>query len=386
MDASAPHRGRDWDTAGRAARPQKQREAACRGRPKGGKDMATYREFRAQAARRRRKRALQRFLIFILAAALIFGLAWVIVRFIGPEEGLPDGLPGLPLSSSSGAASQPGAPSGSMDAGAQGASPSVLAPLPMQQVVDAGDMSWNTMGPVEQTVNAEITSPDYRMIALPENGVVDLSFFDTATFVGDSLTQGLELYTTGLPNAHYCAYKGTGPSAIVDGATLTNAAGVQQVALDALVESAPDTVYVLLGTNTLVNAGENAESSFIAYYGRMIEMMRERLDPRVRIYIQAIPPTRPEVAAGKPGLANDRIRRVNNQLAALALETGCGFVDLQEALADAEGNLNPEYAAKDGIHMNPTGYQAWVDYLCRHTIYDKRNPYLFGSPYYIEGA
>lgn len=277
--------------------------------------MATYREFRAQAARRRRKRAARRFLIFILAAAIIFGLAWVIVRVIGPEEGvLPDALPGLPLSASSGADPSSGAESGGLDAGAQGASPSVLAPLPMQQTVDAGDMSWNTMGPVEQTVNFEITSPDYRMIALPENGVVDQSFFDTATFLGDSLTQGLELYTTGLPNAHYCAYKGTGPSAIVDGATLTTAAGVQQVALDALVESAPDVVYVLLGTNTLVSTGENAENSFLAYYGRMIEMMQERLDPRVRIYIQAIPPTRPEVAAGKPGLANDRIRRINNQV------------------------------------------------------------------------
>lgn len=348
--------------------------------------MATYREFRAQAARRRRKRAAQRFLIFILAAAIIFGLAWVIVRVIGPEEGLPDESAGLPLAASSGAASQPNAEPDSMDAGAQGASPSVLAPLPMQQVVETGDMSWNTMGPVEQTVNFEITSPDYRMIALPENGVVDQSFFDTATFLGDSLTQGLELYTTGLPNAHYCAYKGTGPSAIVDGATLTTAAGEQQVALDALAQSAPDVVYVLLGTNTLVSTGENAENSFLAYYGRMIEMMQERLDPRVRIYIQAIPPTRPEVASSKPGLANDRIRRINNQLAQLALEKGCAFVDLQEALADPEGNLNAEYAARDGIHMNPTGYQAWVDYLCRHTVYDKRNPYLYGSPYYIEGA
>lgn len=356
--------------------------------------MATYREFRAQAARRRRRRMARRLLVLLIAAVMILGLAWVIVRLIGPEEA-PGGLPGLPLAASSGAdsasGSAPGADGGDAETppesgGAQGASPSILAPLPMQTAVDAGDMSWNTMGPVQQGADYTITSPDYRMISLPENGVVDTSFFDTATFLGDSLTQGLELYTTGLPNAHYCAYKGTGPSAIVDGATLTNAAGAQQVALDALAESLPDNVYILLGTNTLVNASESAENSFLAYYGKMIDMMRERLDPRVRIYIQAIPPTRPEVAASKPGLANDRIRRINNQLAALALEKGCAFIDLQEALADAEGNLNAEYAAGDGIHMNPTGYQAWVDYLCRHTVYDKRNPYLYGSPYYIEGA
>ena len=58
-------------------------------------------------------------------------------------------------------------------------------------------------------------------------------------------------------------------------------------------------------------------------------------------------------------------------------------MDLQECLADEEGNLRADYAASDGIHLNPTGYQAWVDYLARHTAYDKRNPYLYGSPYYI---
>lgn len=352
--------------------------------------MATYREFRAQAARRRRKRAMRRLLVLFIALLVIFGLAWVIVKLIGPEEtGPADSLPGLPLASSNGGEGEGGDASSAPDDGApvsQGPSPSILAPLPMQQAVDAGDMSWNSMGPVEQTVNFEIVNPDYRMIALPENGVVNTSFFDTATFLGDSLTQGLALYSTGLPNAHYCAYKGTGPSAIVDGATLANHKLENEVALDALVASQPDNVFVLLGTNTLVNASENAENSFLAYYRRMIEMMQERLDPRVRIYIQAIPPTRPEVANSKPGLANDRIRRINNQLAAISLEMGCYFIDLQETLADADGNLNAEYAAADGIHMNSTGYQAWVDYLCRHTVYDKRSPYLYGSPYYIEGA
>lgn len=359
--------------------------------------MATYREFRAQAARRRRQRTARRLLVLLIAAVMILGLAWVIVRLIGPEEA-PGGLPGLPLASSGADSAASTADSGTdgessensetppQSGGAQGASPSILAPLPMQTTVEPGDMSWNTMGPVQQGADYTITSPDYRMISLPENGVVDISFFDTATFLGDSLTQGLELYTTGLPNAHYCAYKGTGPSAIVDGVTLTRADKQTEVALDALAASQPDNVYILLGTNTLVNASESAENSFLAYYDRMIDMIRERLDPRVRLYIQAIPPTRPEVAASKPGLANDRIRRINNQLAALALQKGCAFIDLQEALADAEGNLNAEYAANDGIHMNPTGYQAWVDYLCRHTVYDKRNPYLYGSPYYIEDA
>jgi len=51
------------------------------------------------------------------------------------------------------------------------------------------------VGPVKQTINDfEIISPDHRMLQLPENGSVDLSYFEDAVFVGDSLTDGLRIY------------------------------------------------------------------------------------------------------------------------------------------------------------------------------------------------
>ena len=41
---------------------------------------------------------------------------------------------------------------------------------------------------------------------------------------------------------------------------------------------------------------------------------------------------------------------------------------LWEALADDNGDLKAEYAQKDGIHIKPEGYTAWVDYLCTHRV------------------
>lgn len=43
------------------------------------------------------------------------------------------------------------------------------------------------------------TALDFRMAALPASAPVEKSWFAQASFVGDSLTQGLQIYDTGLP-------------------------------------------------------------------------------------------------------------------------------------------------------------------------------------------
>ena len=84
---------------------------------------------------------------------------------------------------------------------------------------------------------------------------------------------------------------------------------------------------------------------------------------------QSVTPVRPEVAAkkGHEGLNRDRLCRINDELAAVALEKNCYFLNLWEVLADENGDLKAEYAQPDGYHLKPEGYTAWVDYLCSHT-------------------
>lgn len=344
--------------------------------------MATYREFYEETRRRRRQRTLRRVLALVVTAAVILALAWVIVKIIGPEEPEVGGLPADPV-----AADQSTASSGSEEPAASGeAQPasqgSVLAPLPMQSMTPR-DQSWNTVGPVEQTLDYTISAPDSRLISLPANGVVDLSYFDTVTFLGDSISQSFAVYTPELHGTKVAAI-GAGPKTVVDGTAVPLEKGGEPVnMLETVVASQPDNLYILMGTNTLVNTGN--DDQYLAYYGKMLDMLKERLDPRVNIYVQAITPVRPDVVQKKAGLENNRLRAINSRLAALALEKGCYFLDLQEVFADADGNMREDFAAPDGIHLNKQGTQAWVEYLCSHTAYNKRNPYLYGSPYYIEG-
>ena len=238
------------------------------------------------------------------------------------------------------------------------------------------DASWRTLS-YENSTALQVqtradgsTAMDFRLASMPvtESEPVDLSYFDSAVFLGDSLTQGLQIYDTGLPNAHYCAYRGVGPNAVVNGTTCTRIDGVQEVPLEALASYAPKSVYILLGTNVLTQ--DTDYTSFLNYYSLMLDNIRALL-PDADIYVQSITPVRPEVSAGAghSGMYGARFIRVNNDLAALAVEKGCYFLDLWEVLADANGDLKAEYAQPDGYHLLPEGYAAWVSYLRTHVAH-----------------
>ena len=108
------------------------------------------------------------------------------------------------------------------------------------------DNTWNTVQyapartlSVQSLSDGSGTALDFRMAALPQSTAVDRSWFSDVSFVGDSLTQGLQLYEEGLQNAMFCAYRCVGPNVIVNGATCRRADGETEVPLDALTAQQP---------------------------------------------------------------------------------------------------------------------------------------------------
>ena len=239
----------------------------------------------------------------------------------------------------------------------------------LQEITE--DNTWNTLQyastrplTVQTLSTGTTTALDFRMAALPRTAPVEKSWFSQVSFVGDSLTQGMQMYDTGLPGAMFCAYRGVGPNAIVNGTSCKRADGVAEVPLDALTAQQPKAVYLLLGTNVL--GTDSDYTSFLTYYRLMLDMISQAL-PNTKIYVQSITPVRPEVSQKSSGLYKERLCEINDALSAIALEKGCTFLNLWEALADENGDLIEEYAQPDGYHLLPAGYDAWVDYLCTHT-------------------
>ena len=276
---------------------------------------------------------------------------------------------------------------------ANGTAQNILAPLPMQGGADssadstapAADgtaaVTLEQFGPARQTAGAySVRAYDSSVIRQPACGQVDLSYFSDAAFLGDSLTVGFSDYSINLGGALICGYTGVGPDAIVNRSAVKSSVRGPEVALDVLAAAQPKKLYILLGTNTLTTVG--AADRFLAYYGQMLDVLRQTLGEGCVIYVQSIPPVRPEAAVEKPGLASDIIRSVNEQLALLAADKGCVYLDLWETLADGEGNLKEVLAAPDGVHVSAgNGYGAWVTYLRNHAKYSADNAWTPGSAY-----
>ncbi len=245
----------------------------------------------------------------------------------------------------------------------------VQGPTIFQQELQSSE--WNTISytPARrltvQTTSAGSTAMDFRLAALDRTTAVDRSYFANVCFLGASLTQGMQLSSRGLPEASFCAYRGANPSVVVNGTTCTRSAGGTEVPMEVLTARQPPVLYILLCTNALNRDGDY--SSFLTYYRLMLDMISQAL-PNTQIYVQSITPVRPEVRNSHPGLYKERLCEINNELAAIALEKNCVFLNLWEALADDNGDLKAEYAQPDGIHIKPEGYPAWVEYLATHTV------------------
>ena len=286
------------------------------------------------------------------------------------------------------------------EAASSGMAENILAPLPMQGAAnsaagesgtegsadstgDAGAVAvtLEQFGPARQTAGAySVKAYDSSVIRQPACGQVDLSYFSDAAFLGDSLTVGFSDYSINLGGALICGYTGVGPDAIVNRSAVKSSTRGEEIALDVLAAAQPKKLYILLGTNTLTTLG--AADRFLAYYGQMLDLLRQTLGDDCVIYVQSIPPVRPAAAEEKPGLASDVLRSVNEQLAQMAADKGCVYLDLWETFADGEGSLKEILAAPDGVHFSAgNGYGAWVTYLRNHAKYSAANAWTPGSAY-----
>lgn len=260
---------------------------------------------------------------------------------------------------------------------------SVVAPLPY-----AGDSGtqvetadWGDVGPTRQTENYTYTAAPAAPTAVPEFGKVDVSWFDDAAFLGDSLTVGYTTYNINVGKALVCAYEGASPNDIVNRTTMNSDVRGEEIPLDVLAQAQPKKLYVLMGANSLAYSTTNDEG-FLNYYGRMLDDLKAAL-PDTTIYVQSVLPVQAEVQETMPGLTPERVSSINASLSAMAAEKGCLYLALYETLVDENGYLRSDYAQPDGLHLSGSGYSAWVDYLCTHVPYDKDNPYQVGSTYYL---
>jgi lysophospholipase L1-like esterase len=121
--------------------------------------------------------------------------------------------------------------------------------------------------------------------------------------------------------------------------------------LDAVIESDPQTIILLIGTNDL------AERRSIEKIVRNIESALVRLHqelPDARILLQSVLPRGREYA--------ENVKEINRHIWQFAATQRVHYLDLWPILADADGELSAEYS-DDRLHLTAAGYEAWLSEL-----------------------
>ena len=187
---------------------------------------------------------------------------------------------------------------------------------------------------------------------------VDASYFIDAAFVGDSLTQGLQLYD--ILDTNVIANRGINLESIYKADKIRVAEGYTSVFAE-LERIQPAKIYIQLGMNDIA---WRTEKDFTRLYGELIDKIHNEF-PEAELYIQSIFPVTNWYALEDNGINNEKVVTFNQHLLELCVEKGCHYLDVHSALMDENGVL-PDAASPDGIHLNAPYYKNWFNYLKTH--------------------
>lgn len=192
------------------------------------------------------------------------------------------------------------------------------------------------------------------------SGQVADSYFDDAAFIGDSRTQGLQLYT-GLPNATFYAAQGLMVDTFFN-KKLVKSGGGKITIPDAMQNETFKKVYIMLGVNEL---GWAYEKVFIQKYGEVVDKVKA-LQPDAKVYVQSILPVTKAKSDGDAVYNNTKISRYNELIEQMCREKGVTYLRVADAVGLDNGAL-PAGSATDGVHLNREYCYKWLDYLKTHT-------------------
>lgn len=292
------------------------------------------------------------------------GLKWIVHAFQGSQENLPeenaDASSGSSSSSpietagaqaNSSSADQPEGQNGSstQNPAQSGASSSGL--------LAGQDHSSSESGRTDSSADENAPAP------APEFITVDASYFDDALFIGDSRTVGLMQYCKELDGhaTFYCQQALTIFNLLTREVVKTDHG---KISIDqALQEKQFGKIYLMIGINEM---GTGNDDYFIKHYQAAIERIHA-LQPNAIIYLEAIMHVTGRKNASDPIFNNTRINRRNERIKALADNVTYFYIDMNEAIDDANGNLRKDLSYDDA-HLLGSSFGYWYDFLKTHAI------------------
>lgn len=199
--------------------------------------------------------------------------------------------------------------------------------------------------------------------------VADDSFFDTAVFLGDSRTEGLQLFS-GLTHGDFYWARGMSVFRADDPEyRLFHVDGEHLTLVGALGKKQYSAVYLMIGINEMGYPADRYEQGLATLIDKIVAAQ-----PTAVVYLQTLPPVN-DAAARASGLAsyinNQQVELFNQAIVRVAREKRVVLLDTASVYRGPDGQLPPELAS-DGAHFVYSGYTLWADYLRCHVMDPQR--------------
>lgn len=132
----------------------------------------------------------------------------------------------------------------------------------------------------------------------------------------------------------------------------------------------PSRLFINIGTNDLSNPDVTIEQLMVNY-DKILCRIEEAI-PDIEIYLMAYYPINYEAATEemKPCLrirTNERIQEANKAVDELAKKHHAKYIDINDPLKDADGNLRADYTI-EGMHIKEDGYRAIFPQFMKYAL------------------
>lgn len=131
--------------------------------------------------------------------------------------------------------------------------------------------------------------------------------------------------------------------------------------LDEVLVSKPDKLFLMVGVNDIKRG--TPIPKILDNYERIARKVKKDA-PHTQLYFQSVlPVTQAVLASIYDKITNEKIRKLNEGIQAIAGEHDLVYIDLHnKVFSDEKGQLKRGLTT-DGLHLNPTSYILWVNYL-----------------------
>ena len=197
------------------------------------------------------------------------------------------------------------------------------------------------------------------VFAANKKTIKDIKKYENIVFFGDSITEyyPIEEIYGDLPvvKSGKAGYKTTDVMDKLD---------------DMVYKYNPTSVYILLGTNDIIDNKEENKKSAITNLKTIIKDIKKN-KKKVNIYVESLLPINKSLDPTRfrvGNRSNEMIQDINTELKKICEKEGYTYIDMYNELIDEDGDFSEDYT-DDGLHPNDLGYAAMTRILLTY-IYD----------------